>query len=361
MRPTRALLAVAAAMATVAPAQEPAPLPSTVVQAIEATLAREVARQGIPGLSAALVTDRGLRWTAGYGLADLEHAVPAKAETVYRIASLCKPITATAVLQLAEKGHLDLDAPIQKYVPAFPAKPWPVTARQLLAHLGGVRHLGEDEWGSTRHYTSLESGLEAFKDDPLVHEPGTKPLYSTYGYCLLGCAVEAAAGQPFLDYLRQAIFEPAGMERIRDDDVLAIIPNRAPGYARGSTGELRNSILADTSNKVPGGGLCATAADLARFAAALESGVLLQKETLEGMFARQRTRDGRVTEYALGWRATQRNGRREVWQHGGQPRVSALLYLQPERGVAVAVLCNLEGVAPRLLELARELAEIASR
>jgi len=343
------LAALAAAVASPAPA-EPSP-----AARIEAAVSREMSRLGIPGLSVAVVIDGQVQWANGYGLADLENTVPAKATTVYRIASVSKPITAVAALQLAEQGKLDLDAPIQKYVPTFPEKSTPVTARQLLAHQSGIRHVRDDEWSSTRHYTSLTAALDIFKDEPLLFPPGSRTEYSTYGFNLLGCAIEGASGVAFADYLREHVFGPAGMETTRPDDVFEIIPNRAPGYMRAPGGGLARSVLADTSNKVPGGGLCATAPDIARFGAALIAGTLLKRETWEMMIAHQRTREGRTTGYGLGWRVGSYRSRREVWHHGGQPQVSTLLYLQPERRFAIVFLANLENVYQPLTELAREL------
>ena len=194
-----------------------------------------------------------------------------------------------------------------------------------------------------------------FKDDPLVFSPGTKAEYSTYGFNLLGSVVEGAAGMKYLDYLRENVFQPAGMTDTRADDVFEIIPNRAHGYMRIGAGTLANSKLADTSNKIPGGGLCATAADVARFAAAIQAGTLLRRETMQPMFVVQKTKDGRRTGYGLGWLVGAWKGRREVWHHGGQPRVSTLLYMQPDRRLAIVFLANLEGVAPSLTSLAREL------
>ena len=345
-----------AALFAAAPAAAQAPLPPARVAAVEAAIAAEMSRLGIPGLSAAVVLDRELRWSAGYGRADVENNVPATASTVYRLGSIAKTITATAVLQLAEKNKLDLDAPVQKYAPGFPAKPWPLTCRHLLAHLGGVRWYEDGEMESTQHYRSVTDALAMFKDDPLAFEPGTAFLYTSYGYNLLGAAVEGASGASYVEYVRQNVFAPAGMERAQPDDVFAIIPNRARGYQKTSTGELRNSPLADTSNKIPGGGLVATAEDVARFAMALQGGVLLQKDTLARMMTRQATRDGRVTGSGLGLFLGEREGVREAWHTGGQPQVSTVLYMQPDRRVAVAVLTNLEGIGPALLELARQLA-----
>lgn len=344
-----------------ASAQTPEGLPPSRLAAVEAALSSAMSRHEIPGLSVSVVLEGQLRWSNGYGLADLENFVPAKAGTVYRLGSVSKPMTAVAVLQLAEQGRLDLDAPIQKAVPSFPEKPWPVTARLLLAHLGGIRHYAEGEMGSTRHYASLAEGLDIFRNDPLLHQPGSKYVYSTYGYNLLGAAVEGASGLEFAEYLRTKVFGPAGMTDTRTDDVFAIIPNRAQGYARTAPGHLSNSGLADTSYKVPGGGLVSTASDVARFAVALQSEILLPKEALERMFTRQKTIDGKPVSYGLGWTIGQRAGHREVWHTGGQQRVSTILYTQPDRRLAVVLLTNLEGIGPALLELARQVSDILLR
>ena len=328
------------------------------VEAIEAAVSGTMSEIGIPGLSLALATDGAIRIANGYGLADVENNVPAKAVTVYRLASVSKPITAVAVLQLAEKGLLDLDAPIQKYCPAFPEKPWPVSGRQLLGHLGGVRHYADNEPANTRRFTGVRDGLAFFKDDPLAVEPGTRFLYSTYGYSLLGCAVEGASGQAFADYLRDDVFRPAGMERTRPDDVRGLVPNRAQGYVKDASGDLLNSALADVSYKVPGGGLVGTAPDVARFALALANGSLLKKEMLAQMLTRQKTRDGKVTGYGLGWTLGERNRHREVWHTGGQERVSSAVYWQPDTGLVVVLLSNLEHVQPHLVDLARRLADL---
>lgn len=329
---------------------------------IRTAVLEEMGQRGIPGLSLAIVEAGAVLYEAGFGFADVENGVPARPETVYRLASVSKPMTATAVLKLYEQGRLDLDAPIWRYCADFPEKPWPVTARQLLCHQGGIRHYRPDEPTVTRRLSSFADSLALFRDDPLLFEPGTAVQYSTYGYNLLGCAAAGAAGKGFLALLQESVFEPAGMASARDDDQRELIPGRAQGYVRDAEGRLRNSALTDTSYKVPGGGLSATAADVARFGSALVSGRLLQPATLELMLTRQHTRDGRVTGYGLGLAVAERDGRREASHQGGQERVSTVVYLLAdrsvaERGRAVAILTNLEGVQPRILALARTLAD----
>ena len=252
-------------------------------------------------------------------------------------------------MQLAERGKLDLDAPVQKYVPSFPEKPWPITARLLLGHLSGIRHYsGPAEVASTRHYTNLIEPLKIFQNDPLLFEPGTKYSYTSYGFNLLGAAVEAAAGVSFMDYLRAKIFIPAGMERIRNDDSLAVIPNRARGYQKAPDGAILNCDLADTSNKIPGGGMIATAEDLVRLAIALQHDVLVRRDTRQQMFTPQKTKDGKPTTYGLGWQVGERNGRHMVWHGGGQQGTRTVLGMLEKEDIVVAVMCNTDGASPIL-------------
>ena len=334
-----------------------AQLPAEKVRRIEALISAEMRKQRIPGLSVAVVTDRQLRWSNGYGLSDVENNVAAKAATVYRLGSISKPITATAVMQLFERGKLDLDAPVQKYCPAFPEKQWPVTTREVLAHLSGIRHYKSDEeFNSTRHFASTVEALEMFKNDPLLHEPGVKYTYSTFGYTLLGCVVEGASGQTFADFVRENVFKPAGMDRMRVDSVADIIPNRAQGYRITEKGELTNSPLADNSYKVPGGGFVSTAEDLAKFAIAVQTGKLLKRETTELMFTSQKTRDGKETKYGLGWGVNMRDGKRIIGHSGAQQRVSTFLHMQPDQGLAVVIMADLEGA--RLADLALQIGDV---
>jgi CubicO group peptidase (beta-lactamase class C family) len=347
-------LAQPAPVRSASPSPSPAGLAPAAVRAVEAAISATMSAEHIPGLSVAVVTHGEVQWSSGYGQSDVENAVPASAETVYRLASVSKPITAVAAMQLAEQGKLDLDAPVQKYVAVFPQKPWPVTTRALLGHLAGIRHYAEGEFESTRHYNTLTEALHLFQDDPLVQEPGTKYLYSTYGYTLVGVVV----GTPFAEQVKKAVFEPAGMTGARVDDVFEIVAHRAQGYQKGPGGALQNSGLADTSYKIPGGGLCATAPDLARFTVALWNGTLVRPETRRQMFTSQKTRDGKRTGYGLGWALSGgRKGRTEVFHRGDQQRVTSLLYTQPDRGVAVVLFANLEGIASHLYALARDIAQ----
>jgi ankyrin repeat protein len=325
---------------TAQPARSMPGLPADNVKRIESLISAWMVKHKAPALSVAIVTDNQLRWSNGYGVIDLENSVPARADTAYRLASISKSITATAVMQLVEKGRLDLDAPIQKYCPAYPEKQWKITARQLLVHFAGIRHNGPGESTSTKHYNSTTEALSSFKDDPLLHEPDIKYSYSTPGYTLLGCAIEGASGMAYLDYVRENIFKPARMIRTQADDVYAIIPNRARGYR--NIPQVINAPLHDTSIKVPAGGLVSTADDLARFAIAVMEGSLVKKETLEQMWRRPKTRDGKESKYGFGWLIAERDGQKQISNDGGQAGTRTYLFLLPQKQFAIALMTNME-------------------
>ena len=318
-------------------------LPPELVRHIETLIAGEMSRQSIPAFSVAVAAGGELRWSSGYGLADLENFVPARALTANRTASVGKPMTAVAVMQLVEAGKLDLDTPVSRYLPAVNGRTGGTTLRQLLGHIGGIRaYRDETELNSTRHYWSLGEALSVFQNDELVADPGTKYSYSTYGYVLAGAAAEAVAGVPLREYMRVNVFERAGMVNTRLDDTFAIIPNRARGYARNKDGQLRNARLLDTSNRWPGGGFVSTVEDVVRFALAFAGGKLVSESTEELMLTPLTLTGGDRTTYGLGWGVGTLDGKRVASHSGGQAGVSTLLKLLPEQKTAVAFMCNLQ-------------------
>ena len=336
-------------------------------QAIDRLMTSFASNHHVPGLSIAVIDGGRVILTRGYGLADVENGAPATADTVYRIASPSKSITATAAMKLVESGKLDLDAPIQRYCPAFPQKPWPITTLELLSHESGIRDYKNDaESVNTRHYSSIREALSQFANDPLEFEPGTKMQYSSYGYIVLGCVMEGASGVSYESYMRQAIFEPAQMPATRLDDVFAIIPHRARGYKLLPSGELQNAIFVDVSNKPPGSGINSSARDMAAFVAALYSAKLVSPPTFEKMLTPSETRDGKPTIYGLGFFVggpiSRHDGLREVGHGGDQQGFSSILYLLPERKFGVVMLSNLEGQQSSLdfIELSRQIYDIVS-
>lgn len=335
----------------------------------------------LPALSVAVGHGGRVRYATAVGLADVENGVEATPETRFRIASVTKPITATAVLALAERGTLDLDAPIQRYCPTYPEKRWPVTSRDLLSHLAGVpdysrvdggvwrirTHAGWVEGSSPHHYASLAEAVEIFAADSLAAPPGSDHRYSNVGYLLLGCAIEGASGRSYEEALQAEILRPAGMERTRVDDAWAVIPDRARPYQMRTpenadwwwwtpaqkrvlrVGELYNARFEDTSLKRSAGGLLSTASDLVRFALALHADDLVGAETRSVMLTERKTGSGETTGWGMGWLVGERDGERVAEMTGGQPGASAILLTLPDAPFAVAAIANRDLVSLRPL------------
>jgi serine beta-lactamase-like protein LACTB len=335
--------------------------------AIEKAVSNFMSANSVPGIAAAVVLDGEPVWSAGFGMADLEDYAPAASSTLFRLGSISKPITAVAILQLNERGKLDLDEPVQKYCPAFPKKDWPITTRELLGHLGGIRHYNPDGKGdvpddSARHFSSMEESLQVFANDPLVARPGTKFNYSTYGYTLLGCVLEGAASEKYVDYVKENIFRPAGMEQTQADNFFAVIPHRTRFYHKDKAGVVQNAGVLDSSYKIPGGGLISSADDMAHFEAAILADKLLQHATRDSMWTSQKTADGKLTSYGLGWGVVEKFGVHILAHTGGQQGTSTAFAVVPDRRAGVVVLANMDNVdsgqlADEILKIVLDLKE----
>lgn len=341
------------------PALAPSPGPwSPAVDASRELILEQMKAQGVPGLSVAVGLEGEIVWAEGFGWADLENRVPVWPETRFRIASISKALTAGAVGKLWEEGRLDLDAPVQRYVPSFPEKRWPVTTRLLAGHLGGVRHYREGEFESRTHYEDVVGGLEIFAADSLVHEPGTAHLYSTYGWNLISAVVQSAAGEPFLQYMRRAVLEPAGMDHTVAEHVDSLILRRSRAYQRSEEGRILNAPYVDNSNKWAGGGYLSTAPDLVRYALAYLGGESLRPETIDLLWTPQETRSGERSGYGIGWREQMVDGRRMISHTGGAMGGTTVLVIFPEEELVVTILTNMEdagqvGNAQRIAEIFR--------
>ena len=315
---------------------------------IEAAVKKFMATNGLPGIPVAVVEDGKYDWSSGFGMADLENFVPATSTTVYRLGSISKPITATAAMMLYERGKLDLDAPVQKYCPAFPKKEAPITTRQLLGHLGGIRHdrthsFDDPEIINTKHVDDpISGGLDYFKDDPLVAAPGTKFSYSTNGYTVVGCVIEGASGMKYVDFVSENVLRPAGMIHTRVDDYSAIIPSRTRFYSKDSAGKVINSRFVDMAFKMAGDGWLSSAEDMAKFEVAMLNNRLVSGAIRKLMWTRQKTADGKETPYGFGW-AVDDVFPSTVSHGGGEWGTSTFIMMSPEQRAGIVVMINLNG------------------
>lgn len=308
-------------------------------------VARQMKFDKTPGLTIGFIED-GFVWTKGYGFADLENKVPAKPESAYRLASVTKSMTAVAIMQLVEKKKIDLDAEVQTYVPYFPKKQWPVTVRQVLGHLGGISHYKnpENELHIKEHRSTREA-IAIFQDFDLVAEPGTRYNYSSYGYNLLGAIVESASGMSYGEYMKQNVWGSAEMADTRMDDPQDVIPNRVRGY-RLVNGQVRNSEFVDISSRFAAGGTRSTIPDLLKYARSIIDGRFLSSEGMITATTSMSTREGRLTNYAMGWDTAPFSGRFILAHSGGQQETATLLYVLPSRKLAFAIGMNFESGNP---------------
>jgi len=317
---------------------------------IEAAVSKFMASTHVPGVSVAVVENGEYEWASGFGLADVENNTPASEHTLYRLASISKSLTAVGAMQLVERGQLDLDAPIQKYCPAFPAKQAPITTREVMGHLGGIRHYKTDspddaEVGNTRHFDNpIQAGIDFFKNDPLVADPGTHFHYSTQGYTLVGCVMEGASGAKYADFMRRNVFVPAAMEHTRVDDRFAIIPYRTRFYQQTKSGAVENADFLDSSYKIPGGGWLSSAEDMARFEVAILSDKLIKRATRDLMWTPLKPSDGSKDTYGLGWGSSDEIGFAAVGHSGGQQGTSTAFFIAPAQRTGVVVLTNMEDI-----------------
>ena len=291
-----------------------------------------------------MAIDGKIVYSEGFGYADVEERVAAWSDTKFRIGSVSKPLTSAGMMLLVEQGKFDLDAPIQKYVPSFPDKGAKVTPRMLAGHLGGIRHYKENEMDSQKHYDTVVAGLERFENDPLVALPGTKFSYSSYGYNLLSAAIEAAAGERFLDYEQEHVFGPLSLRSTVADQPSQIIEHRARFYSRVKDKGLQNAEYVDNSYKWAGGGFLSTSEDLVRFGSALLQPGFLKRESLDLLFTPQRTKDGTETPYGMGWFIGKSKSGKRIYEHsGGSVGGSSELIVYPDAHLVVAFVCNFSG------------------
>jgi serine beta-lactamase-like protein LACTB, mitochondrial len=319
---------------------------------IEGAVSKFMASTHVPGVSVAVVENGAYEWAQGFGFADLENNAPASEHTLYRLGSISKSLTATAAMGLWERGKLDLDVAVQKYCPAFPEKPWPITTREVMGHLAGIRHYksgsqDDPEIGNTKHFDNpIQAGLDFFKNDPLLSEPGLHFHYSTQGYTLVGCVIEGASGEHYVDFVRQNVFAPSDMEQTQVDNRFKVVHYRTRFYRKTDSGTVENSDFLDSSYKIPGGGWLSSAEDMAKFEVAILSDKLMKRSTRDLMWTPLKPADGSKDHYGLGWGVGDEDGIRSVGHSGGQQGTSTDFVIAPEQRAGVVVLTNMEDLNP---------------
>jgi CubicO group peptidase (beta-lactamase class C family) len=297
--------------------------------------------QYLAGMAVAVSLGDRLLWSEGFGYSDLENEVSVDpALSLFRIGSISKTLTASALATLYEIGKLDLDAPVEKYYPSFPPKRGQVTVRQLGGHIAGIRHYRGNEFLSNKRYVSVEESMQIFINDPLLFMPGEKYSYSSYGWNLLSLIAEKITQVPFLTFMNQSVFTPLQMLKTQPDYPEKITPGRVRFYQMES-GYLVNCPYVDNSYKWAGGGFLSTAEDLIKFGQAYLENRLVSSETFKIFSGTQFTNAGLATGYGIGWRtATDNYGHAWVGHSGGSVGGISMLQIFPAEKLVVVVLTN---------------------
>ena len=300
----------------------------------------ELRTQRIVGLSLAVMTNGQIAFAKGYGLANVEHSVPVKPETIFQSGSVGKQFTATAVMMLVEEGKLRLDDRITQYFTNAPASWTNVTVRHLLTHTAGFTDYPKD-FDMRRDYTEDEL-LQRVMSIPLTFSPGEKWSYSNLGYTTLGILIHKVTGKFYGDFLHGRIFVPLGMSTARIITEADIVPNRAAGY-RLVKGEWKNQTWVSPSlNTTADGSLYLTVLDMARWDAALYTDKLLKRASLEQMWTPVDLNEGKTYNYGFGWFLLSFRGQR-ITEHGGAWQgFKSHILRYPAGGLTVVVFANLE-------------------
>ena len=368
---------------------EPSPEWSEAVDRARKIMRAALAEQNLPGLSVAVGVGGDIVWAEGFGWADIKKRASVTPDTRFRMGTASPVLTSAAVGVLLERGRLRLDDEIQIYVPQLARKPWPVTLRQLMGHMSGVTPDSRDE--RPLSYQRCERPVEAlrhFADSELLFEPGTQFRHSNYGWIPVSAAVEAAADQPFLTFMREQIFQPLGMNHTGAESATEENPDRVGGPEEdppfltlihdlileplGIGGTKRTPVTTEIATLyVPGWGpkpvlghglharhprnlscyagsmaFFSTPSDLVRFGLAMGGGTLLQPATAQLLQTSQQLASGQETGYGLGWKletVTLAGVPTQAVGHDGElleGKVVSVMTFR-ERGIVVAVMSNI--------------------
>jgi CubicO group peptidase (beta-lactamase class C family) len=322
-------------------------------------------------------------WAEGFGYTDVDRRATVTPLTRFRTGSVSKTLTATGVAQLYDRGRIDLDAPVQRYAPRYPQKPWVVTPRQLLGDVAGVHRIrGDNNDNVPRgHCASVNAALETFAEEPLLFEPGTQYRFSTYGWILLSMVIEGAAGESFGTFMHREVFTPLGMDRTAlegthlehagktaefDDDPTASF--YSPKAAMGVNLGVEGAPAADYSCFFGAGAFLSTPSDLVRLGSAMLKPGFLKTDTITLLQTPLRLKSGASTGFALGWKVDR------VQLAGAPVRVlhhrasfiggTVSLSVFPDLGLVIAAAANIsqsDRVDPFALQVAASFAATRKR
>jgi CubicO group peptidase (beta-lactamase class C family) len=347
-RAARWLPLVSIALVARTGAASPTTLTPQKAAAVDGAVKAEIVRQNLVGAAVGVIDNGNIVYLQGYGWADREHRVPVDRRTMFRWASISKPVTAVAAAQLAQAGKLDLDADVRSYVPEFPDKGKTITTAEVLSHQSGIPGYAtnviplQKEYDSPHPFEDVVTALDTFSSAPLLFDPGTKYAYTTHGFILASAVVQRAGKAPFARQVEDRIAGPLGMTTFQPDYQWKDIPHRAVGY-RKRDGQTVLSTNTDVSWKLGGGGYISTIGDLARFAQGLINHRLVNRRMETLMWTPRALSTGAKTGYGLGFAVRDDETGLTVSHGGGQEKTASLMWLRPNERRGIVVFANVEG------------------
>lgn len=317
-----------------------------------ASLKSHISKNKSVGISGGYATSDRVLWIGHEGYSDLKAKKPIDSLTLFRTASIAKPITAIAIMQLYEEGILDIDRAVSEYISNFPIKEGSlITVRHLLQHSSGIGGYQSAKEAETKtEYPSLRDAIEVFQDRDLNFTPGSNYYYTTYGYVVLGWIIEEISGLPFELYVKKNIFEPLKMNNTGVEKYHSPNLRQTKFYTQKNTNtkkysssknKIKEKKRTNLSNRIPGGGFYSTTHDLLKFGQAILKNRLVTKETLDLMLTDPKLRK-EGNSYGMGWFLYGENPKYgNVFGHGGaQTGASNLLMILPDEDLVIVILSN---------------------
>jgi CubicO group peptidase (beta-lactamase class C family) len=298
----------------------------------------EFARLDIFSGTALVARDGNILYAGAFGEANKDHHVANTLDTRFNIGSIGKTFTGVAIMQLVERGRIDLHAPVSSYLEDFPFGD-AITIHHLLSHTSGMfNYMAHPDYRARmRRLRRISDWMPLIYDQQLVFEtPGESFAYSNSGIVTLGAVIERVTGMPYDEYIQANILDPVGMTSTGINYPEDIVPNRATGYVRSVTGKLTSAVL-DVPPASADGGIETTVRDLLAFDRALYGESLLNEASKDRMFTPN------LENYGYCWSVASHNGHRSIGHGGGAPGVSASFMRYPDDDVTIIVLSNYSG------------------
>lgn len=326
---------------------------------LEAWIESQMAYRGLPGMSIGIVYDQELIWSKGFGFADIDKKVAATPGTIYRIASISKVFTATAIMQLRDQGKLKLDDPVEKHLPWFALKNRaadapPITIRHLLTHTAGLPRESASPYWTDFKFPTREQMIKTLPTQEAAYPPETKWKYSNLGLALAGEIVAAVSGEPFDAYVQKHILDPLGMRSSSSANMPESHKLKlATGYGRRlPEGKREVRPFTDAQGIGPAAGFASTVEDLARFASLqlrdgpVAGSPVLKPSTLKEMHRVQWVMDDWKSGRGLGFHIVHREDGDLVGHGGWVAGYQTALYFRPKDKIAVVALINADDGLP---------------